>query len=46
MHYEQLLARGKVKKVALIACARKLLVWLNAMMREGTHWEQKTALAA
>ena len=30
--YQQLLARGKDKKLALIACARKLLVRLNALM--------------
>ncbi|PEN10356.1 IS110 family transposase [Longibacter salinarum] len=37
-HYEQLLARGKAKKVALVACMRKLLVWLNAIMREQEPW--------
>ena len=36
--YEQLLARGKTKKVALVACMRKLLVILNAMMKTQTHW--------
>jgi transposase len=33
-HYEQLLKRGKEKKVALTACMRKLLVILNAMLRD------------
>ena len=33
-HYDGLVARGKVKKVALIACMRKLLTILNAMMRD------------
>jgi len=33
-HYQQLLSRGKEKKVALTACMRKLLVILNAMMRD------------
>jgi transposase len=33
-HYHDLLSRGKVKKVALIACMRKLLTILNAMMRD------------
>ena len=37
-HYQQLLARGKAKKVALIACARKLLTWLNAMVRDRHPW--------
>jgi len=33
-HYQHLLSRGKEKKVALTACMRKLLVILNAMMRD------------
>jgi transposase len=37
-HYKQLLDRGKAKKVALVACMRKLLVWLNAIMREQQPW--------
>ena len=32
--YEQLVARGKLKKVALTACMRKFLTILNAMMRD------------
>jgi transposase len=32
-HYQHLLAQGKAKKVALIACMRKLLIHLNAQMR-------------
>lgn len=36
--YSRLLAAGKAKKVALIACARKLLTVLNAMMRNNTTW--------
>jgi len=36
--YERLLAAGKPKKVALIACARKLLTILNAMLRDNTSW--------
>lgn len=32
--YQELLKRGKVKKVALIACMRKFLTILNAMMRD------------
>ena len=39
-HYEQLLKRGKVKKVAVIACMRKLLVILNAMVRDMRPWQQ------
>ncbi len=32
--YEQLVARGKLKKVALTACMRKFLTILNAMKRD------------
>ena len=32
--YQQLLKRGKQKKVALTACMRKFLTLLNAMMRD------------
>lgn len=34
--YQRLRAKGKPKKVALTACMRKLLVILNAMVRDGT----------
>jgi len=33
--YQRLLAAGKPKKVALVACMRKLLVMLNAILRDG-----------
>ena len=33
-HYQDLVSRGKVKKVALTACMRKLLTILNAMVRD------------
>ena len=36
--YERLVAAGKAKKLALTACMRKLLVILNAMLRDGTPW--------
>lgn len=36
--YEKLVAAGKPKKVALIACARKLLSILNAVMRDHVQW--------
>jgi transposase len=32
-HYQRLLAAGKFKKIALVACMRKLLTILNAMAR-------------
>jgi transposase len=36
--YDELLQRGKEKKVALTACMRKLLVILNAMIRTNQLW--------
>lgn len=36
--YQQLLARGKAKKVALVACMRKLLTILNAILKHRTPW--------
>lgn len=37
--YERLLAAGKPKKVALVACMRKLLTILNAVLRDRTPWQ-------
>jgi transposase len=42
--YQELLRRGKVKKVALTACMRKFLTILNAMMRDKAPFRQ-TVLA-
>lgn len=36
--YERLLRAGKSKKTALVACMRKMLVILNAMVKNNTHW--------
>lgn len=36
--YQRLCAAGKAKKVALIACMRKLLLILNSMLKHGTLW--------
>ncbi len=41
--YLRLLDKGKSKKLALIACARKLLTILNAITRSGTDWADQTA---
>ena len=38
--YQRLLACGKKKKVALVACLRKLLTILNAMIRDMTPWRE------
>jgi transposase len=37
--YQRLLAKGKLKKVALVACMRKLLTILNAMAKSNTPWD-------
>lgn len=37
--YHHLLLQGKLKKVALVACMRKLLIYLNAMIRDSRYWE-------
>lgn len=37
--YVRLVERGKPKKVALVACARKLLITCNAVVRDGRPWE-------
>lgn len=37
--YQRLLAAGKPKKVALVACMRKLLVVLNQIMKTKTRWQ-------
>jgi transposase len=36
--YQRLIARGKCHNVALIACMRKLLVIINAMIRDDQTW--------
>ncbi len=36
--YQRLLDKGKLKKVALTACMRKLLVILNTMIKSGQDW--------
>jgi transposase len=41
--YQRLVAAGKPKKVALTACMRKLLIILNAMVRQGTRWSPQLA---
>lgn len=41
--YQQLLEAGKQRKVALTACMRKLLVILNAMLRDNQAWNENYA---
>jgi transposase len=41
--YERLLSLGKHKKVALTACIRKIVVALNAMLRDNVPWQSAIA---
>jgi transposase len=41
--YERLLAAGKPKKVAIVACMRKMVVILNSMLRDGVMWDDNSA---
>ena len=45
-YHQRLMAAGKPFKVAQVACMRKLLVILNAMVRDGVHWQPNHAFAA
>lgn len=38
--YTRLREAGKTAKVALVACMRKLLTIINAMLRDQTHWDE------
>ena len=40
---QRLFATGKPKKVAIIACIRKMVVILNSMLRDGVMWEAPKA---
>ena len=37
--YERLLAKGKLKKVALVACMHKMLTIINAIIKSGIPWD-------
>jgi transposase len=39
--YARLIAKGKVHNAALIACARKLLIYANTVVQRGTPWTEK-----
>ncbi|SEI28517.1 transposase [Paraburkholderia hospita] len=39
LFYRRLVEAGKPKKVALVACMRKLLTILNAMVKAGRPWD-------
>jgi transposase len=36
--YQSLVAAGKAKKLAITAAMRKLIITLNAMLRDGQPW--------
>ena len=42
-YYQRLVAVGKPKKVALVACMRKLLIVVNAMIKTKTRWQAQPA---
>jgi transposase len=41
--YARLIAKGKPHNSALIACARKLLIYANTVVQRGTPWTEKAA---
>ena len=43
--YQRLTRAGKVKKLALVACMRKLLTIVNQMVRTGQHWSPSPSIA-
>ena len=38
LFYERLISKGKTKKVALVACMRKLLIVMNTMVKNNEPW--------
>jgi len=41
--YARLTARGKAHNAALVACARKLLIYANTVVQRGTPWTEQAA---
>ena len=41
--YARLIAKGKAHNAALIACARKLLIYANTVVERGTPWTENAA---
>jgi|JI10StandDraft_1071094.scaffolds.fasta_scaffold303865_2 transposase len=39
--YDRLISKGKLKKVAIVACMHKLLTILNAIMKSGKPWDDQ-----
>jgi transposase len=44
--YRRLIARGKTHNVALVACARKLLIYANTVVARGTPWVPRHEMTA
>ncbi len=44
--YDRLIAKGKPAKVAMTACMHKLVIIMNAMIREKTPWQPRIIAAA
>lgn len=44
--YQRLVAAGKPKKAALVACMRKLLTMLNAMIKHDKPWKHEVMKSA
>ena len=44
--YTRLIAAGKEHKRALVACARKLLIFVNTVVARKTPWQAETPRAA
>jgi|SRR5579863_2481210 len=39
--YDRLIKQGKLAKVALVACMRKLIIVMNSIIRDNTVWEPR-----
>jgi transposase len=44
--YQRLQTAGKLNKVAIVACMRKLMGFLNVMIRDNLYWNQLNAVKA
>ena len=44
--YQRLIAAGKEHKRALVACARKLLIFVNTVVARGTPWQDNLPAVA
>ena len=41
--YDRLIAKGKCKKLALVACMRKLVIIMNTMVKNNEPWHAEIA---